>query len=143
MREKVLGEVKNAFRPEFLNRVDMIVVFRALSKADVLRIVDIELARVQKQLHDQQLELEITQEAKELLADKGYDPDFGARPLRRVIQNTIEDELAESLLSGKLKPGGNVHVTRDGDEVRIEVPAVAPEAEPAPEPELATAAAGG
>ncbi|MGH2353920.1 MAG: ATP-dependent Clp protease ATP-binding subunit, partial [Chloroflexota bacterium] len=87
MREKVLGEVKNVFRPEFLNRVDMIVVFRALGKADVMQIVDLELTRIRKQLKEQQLELEITDEAKEVLGEKGYDPDFGARPLRRVIQN--------------------------------------------------------
>jgi ATP-dependent Clp protease ATP-binding subunit ClpC len=140
MREKVLGEVKNVFRPEFLNRVDMIVVFRALGKADVLSIVDIELERIVKQLKEQSLELDITQEAKELLAEKGFDPDFGARPLRRVIQNTIEDELAERLLAGKLKSGGTVHVERDGEEVRIEtIEAPAPEPEE-PQPELAGSA---
>jgi ATP-dependent Clp protease ATP-binding subunit ClpC len=120
MREKVLGEVKNVFRPEFLNRVDMIVVFRALTKADVLNIVDNELAPVRKQLKEQQIELEITHEAKELLVDKGYDPDMGARPLRRVIQNLIQDELAEHLLKGMLKNGGRVMVTRDGDQIKIE-----------------------
>ncbi|HEX2037597.1 MAG TPA: ATP-dependent Clp protease ATP-binding subunit [Chloroflexota bacterium] len=120
MREKVLGEVKNVFRPEFLNRVDMVVVFRALGKADVLRIVDIELRRIEKQLQDQQLELHITEDAKELLADKGFDPDFGARPLRRVIQNIIEDELAERLLAGKLKAGGKVSVSRAENEIAIE-----------------------
>jgi ATP-dependent Clp protease ATP-binding subunit ClpC len=136
MREKVLGEVKNVFRPEFLNRVDMIVVFRALGKKDVLSIVDLELDRIRKQLKQQSLELEITDGAKELLVEKGYDPDFGARPLRRVIQNTIEDELAERLLAGKLKTGGLVKVDRDGDEVKIEtieLPAPEPPAEPAPE----------
>jgi ATP-dependent Clp protease ATP-binding subunit ClpC len=139
MREKVLGEVKNVFRPEFLNRVDMIVVFRALIKSDVLSIVDIELVRIAKQLKEQNLELDITQGAKELLVDKGFDPDFGARPLRRVIQNTIEDELAERLLAGKLKAGGLVKVDRDGETITIETtefPApVEPPAEP--EPELA------
>jgi ATP-dependent Clp protease ATP-binding subunit ClpA len=112
--------VKNVFRPEFLNRVDMVVVFRALGKADVLRIVDIELRRIEKQLQDQQLELHITEDAKELLADKGFDPDFGARPLRRVIQNIIEDELAERLLAGKLKAGGKVSVSRAENEIAIE-----------------------
>jgi len=141
MREKVLGEVKNVFRPEFLNRVDMIVVFRALGKGDVLSIVDLELERITKQLKAQNLELDVTQGAKELLADKGYDPDFGARPLRRVIQNTIEDELAERLLGGKLKSGGFVKVDRDGDEVKIETTeAPDPDAPPPPaepQPELA------
>ena len=133
MREKVLGEVKNVFRPEFLNRVDMIVVFRALGKGDVLSIVDLELERITRQLKEQALELEVTVPAKELLADKGFDPDFGARPLRRVIQNTIEDELAERLLSGKLKSGGQVKVDRDGEEIKIEtteLPAPAPPRSP-------------
>jgi ATP-dependent Clp protease ATP-binding subunit ClpC len=139
MREKVLGEVKNVFRPEFLNRVDMIVVFRALGKSDVLNIVDIELVRITKQLKEQNLELDITQGAKELLVDKGFDPDFGARPLRRVIQNTIEDELAERLLAGKLKSGGLVKVDRDGETITIETTELpAPPEPPAePEPELA------
>jgi len=141
MREKVLGEVKNVFRPEFLNRVDMIVVFRALGKGDVLSIVDLELDRITKQLKAQNLELDVTQGAKELLADKGYDPDFGARPLRRVIQNTIEDDLAERLLAGKLKSGGFVKVDREGEEVKIETTETpAPDAPPPPaepQPELA------
>src|SRR5919202_5330644 len=116
----------------------MIVVFRALSKADVLNIVENELAPVRKQLKEQQIELEITQEAKELLVDKGYDPDMGARPLRRVIQNLIQDELAEHLLKGMLKNGGRVMVTRDGDQIKIEslAPAEPELAAPPAEPEL-------
>lgn len=114
MREKVLGEVKNVFRPEFLNRVDMVVVFRALALKDVLQIVELELNRVRKQLKEQSLTLEVSPEAMELLGTKGYDPDFGARPLRRVIQNTIEDELADRLLRGELKGGGAVAVTSEG-----------------------------
>ncbi|HEV2123786.1 MAG TPA: ATP-dependent Clp protease ATP-binding subunit [Chloroflexota bacterium] len=142
MRERVMAEVKNAFRPEFLNRVDVVVVFRALSKQDVLNIVDIELQRVHKQLKEQQLTMEITQEAKEWLVEKGYDPDFGARPLRRVIQNSIEDELAERLLSGHLKPGGAIQVTREGDQIKIETtePAEPTEETQKPEPELAGSA---
>jgi len=139
MREKVLSEVKNVFRPEFLNRVDMIVIFRALTKADVLNIVENELAPVRKQLREQQIELEITADAKELLVDKGYDPDMGARPLRRVIQNLIQDELAEHLLKGLLKTGGRVMVTREDGQVKIDsLPPVEPETPAAPpEPELA------
>jgi ATP-dependent Clp protease ATP-binding subunit ClpC len=141
MRERVMAEVKNVFRPEFLNRVDLIVVFKALSKLDVLSIVDIELKRVHKQLEDQQITFEISKEAKEWLVDKGYDPDFGARPLRRVIQTSIEDELAERLLAGKLKTGGTVTIAREGDDLKIdttapEAPPPAPEAEK-PAPELA------
>ncbi|HEU5317834.1 MAG TPA: ATP-dependent Clp protease ATP-binding subunit [Chloroflexota bacterium] len=142
MRERVMTEVKNVFRPEFLNRVDLVVVFKALSKPDVLSIVDIELKRVEKQLKDQQITFEITREAKEWLVDKGYDPDFGARPLRRVIQQSLEDELAERLLSGALKTGGAVSVAREGDELKIETtaPPPAPEVEEKKEPELAGSA---
>jgi len=138
MREKVLGEVKNVFRPEFLNRVDMVVVFRALALKDVLQIVELELTRIRKQLKEQSLTLEVSPEAMELLGTKGYDPDFGARPLRRVIQNTIEDELADRLLRGELKGGGAVVVTSEGGEIKVHTtPTIAPPAEP--EPELATA----
>lgn len=138
MREKVLGEVKNVFRPEFLNRVDMVVVFRALALKDVLQIVELELNRIRKQLKEQSLTLEVSPEAMELLGTKGYDPDFGARPLRRVIQNTIEDELADRLLRGELKGGGAVVVTSEGGEIKVHTtPTIAPPAEP--EPELAGA----
>ena len=138
MREKVLGEVKNVFRPEFLNRVDMVVVFRALALKDVLQIVELELNRIRKQLKEQSLTREVSPGAMELLGTKGYDPDFGARPLRRVIQNTIEDELADRLLRGELKGGGAVVVTSEGGEIKVHTtPTIAPPAEP--EPEVATA----
>jgi ATP-dependent Clp protease ATP-binding subunit ClpC len=139
MREKVLGEVKNVFRPEFVNRVDMIVVFRALALRDVLSIVDLELNRIRKQMHEQALTLEVSPEAMEFLGTKGYDPDYGARPLRRVIQNTIEDELADRLLRGELKSGGSVQVAVVDGEIKVSTtPTMAP-GEPAPEPELAGA----
>jgi ATP-dependent Clp protease ATP-binding subunit ClpC len=139
MREKVLGEVKNVFRPEFINRVDMIVVFRALALKDVLSIVDLELNRIRKQMHEQALTLEVSAEAMELLGTKGYDPDYGARPLRRVIQNTIEDELADRLLRGELKGGGSVQVkVADGEIKVVTTPNSAP-GEVTPEPEMAGA----
>ncbi len=119
MRAKVLAELKKLFRPEFLNRVDGTVVFHALTRADVESIVDLELSRVRLQLSEHELELEVTPEAKSLLAEKGYDPDFGARPLRRVIQNLIEDPLAEELLRGAFATGSKVIVGRAGDELDI------------------------
>ena len=119
MRAKVLAELKKLFRPEFLNRVDGTVVFHALTRADVEAIVDLELGRVRLQLSEHELELEVTPEAKSLLAQKGYDPDFGARPLRRVIQNLIEDPLAEELLRGAFATGSKVIVDRTGDELDI------------------------
>ena len=138
MRDRVMTEVKNVFRPEFLNRVDLVVVFKALAKADVLHIVDIELKRVEKQLKDQQITWELTQESKEWLVDKGYDPDFGARPLRRVIQQNIEDELAERLLGGLLKSGGTVTIIKDPDADALKIETTAPEL-PVVEPEASVA----
>ena len=139
MREKVLGEVKNVFRPEFINRVDMIVVFRALALRDVLSIVDLELNRIRKQMHEQALTLEVSAEAMELLGTKGYDPDYGARPLRRVIQNTIEDELADRLLRGELKGGGSIQVTIANGEIKVSATTNTASGEATPEPEMAGA----
>ncbi len=121
MRERVMAEIKKTFRPEFLNRVDSVVVFQHLSKEDIISIVDIQLAEVQARLTEQDIALEVTDDAKELLVEQGYDPDNGARPLRRVIQNLIENELAEGLLADKFHAGDTVVVDRDGEELRLEV----------------------
>ena len=121
MRERVMAEIKKTFRPEFLNRVDSVVVFRHLSKEDIISIVDIQLAELQSRLTEQEISLEVTDEAKELLVEQGYDPDNGARPLRRVIQNLIENELAEGLLADKFHGGDTVVIDRDGEELRMEV----------------------
>jgi ATP-dependent Clp protease ATP-binding subunit ClpC len=113
MKEKVQAELKNNFRPEFLNRIDATVVFRSLTVEEIRQIVDLMLARVRDQLKAQQMSLEVTQEAKDHLIKLGYDPAYGARPLRRVIQNMIEDVLAEHLLLGKYEPGTTIVVDRD------------------------------
>ena len=105
MKDKVLNEVKRFFRPEFLNRVDATVVFHALSRSQILAIVDLMLEQVRKELSEKQVGLEATDAAKEYLAEKGYDPNFGARPLRRLIQDTVEDKLSDELLAGKLVAG--------------------------------------
>ncbi len=108
MKEKVLVELKSTFRPEFLNRIDDIIVFRALSREQIKQIVDLMLDEIRERLQEQGIKLEATEEAKGVLADKGYDPNFGARPLRRVIQNTIEDRLSEGLLAGEFLSGDTV-----------------------------------
>ena len=118
MSGKVTGELKKAFRPEFLNRIDATVVFRALTRKDIHKIVDLELDLVRERLAEHEIELEITEDAMDLLAEKGYDPDFGARPLRRAIQDLLEDPLAEKLLSGDFVAGDKVSIERDGDELR-------------------------
>jgi len=115
MKEKVQAELKNSFRPEFLNRIDATVVFRTLTHDEIRQIVDLMLQRVRDQLKAQGMGLEVTQDAKDHLIKLGWDPSFGARPLRRVIQNLIEDVLAEHLLLGRYEPGTTIVVDRDGD----------------------------
>ena len=101
MKNKVMEEVKHTFRPEFLNRVDEVVVFHQLSREQIADIVGLELEKVIKEIKHQEMFLEVTEDAKALLARKGWDPQFGARPLRRAIQREVEDELAEELLKGR------------------------------------------
>ena len=115
MRDKVLEQLKTQFRPEFLNRVDSFVVFRSLTVEEVRQIVELLLARVRTQLLSQQIDLVVTAEAKDHLIKLGYDVDYGARPLRRVIQNMIEDPLAEALLLGRFKGGQTVVIDRSPD----------------------------
>jgi ATP-dependent Clp protease ATP-binding subunit ClpC len=133
MREKLMNQLKRVFRPEFLNRVDATIVFRALSKDEITDIVDLELAKVQERLKDHQISLKVTDAAKTLLADEGYDPDYGARPLRRVIQYRVEDTLSDELLAEKFGDGDtivvdakdNKIVLRSDDEASEEPEAVA------------------
>jgi ATP-dependent Clp protease ATP-binding subunit ClpC len=112
IKEKVAAELKQNFRPEFLNRIDATVVFRSLTVEEIRQIVDLMLQRVRDQLKAQQMSLEVTQEAKDHIIKLGYDPAYGARPLRRVIQNMIEDVLAEHLLLGKYDPGTTIVVDK-------------------------------
>ncbi len=110
MREKLMGELKRLFRPEFLNRIDGIVVFRGLTKEDILQIVDVQLRLLKPRLEEHSITLEMTDAAKEQLAREGYDPQFGARPLKRKIQQLIEDPLSEGVLSGEFKDNSKVTV---------------------------------
>ncbi len=111
MKDKVLGELKTTFKPEFLNRIDAIIVFHSLRQEHVRQIVDLMLNRVRAQLTEQQVELLVPDDAKDFLVTKGYDPQYGARPLRRTIQNLVEDPLAEGLLQGKFRPGDIIEGT--------------------------------
>ncbi len=117
MKDKVMEEVKRFFRPEFLNRIDGIVVFHALSKDHIKLIVDLMLREVWKELAEKQIKMEVTDAARELLSEKGYDPVFGARPLRRVIQDMVEDTLSEGLLRGEFGPGDTVLVDREENKI--------------------------
>jgi ATP-dependent Clp protease ATP-binding subunit ClpC len=128
MKHRIMGDLKKVFRPEFLNRIDEVIVFHKLAKEEVKEIVDLMIARVRVQVAEHELQLELTDEAKDLLVEKGWDPSMGARPLRRAIQRYIEDPLADEVLrAGPMTPGSTVMVTRDasGDEadqpLRLEI----------------------
>lgn len=110
MRDKVMTEMKNTFRPEFLNRIDSPVVFHALSKVHIRQIVELEMKSVEKQLSLKGVNLEVSDAAKDWLGEKGFDQVFGARPLRRVIQNEVEDRLSEGLLQGEYHPGDTIMI---------------------------------
>ena len=114
-RGAVLASLRDHFRPEFLNRIDATVVFRSLTVEEITQIVDLMLARVRDQLRAQQMQLEVTQAAKEHIIKLGYDAAYGARPLRRTIQNMIEDPLAEHLLLGRYNQGDTIVVDAQPD----------------------------
>ena len=129
MKERVMEELKRSFRPEFLNRIDEVIVFHSLSREDVKRIVDLMMKRVREQLKSKDLDIELSDAVKELLAEKGYDPALGARPLRRTIQQMVEDPLSEKLLYKEFRAGQTVIVdVRDG-EIFFEAP-TSPETPP-------------
>jgi ATP-dependent Clp protease ATP-binding subunit ClpC len=138
MIRKIDGELKQAFKPEFLNRIDARIVFHSLREEQIRQIVDLMLKRVQNQLVEQEITLETTDDGKAFLVDKGYDAAFGARPLRRAIQNHVEDPLAEGLLTGRFHPGDTVVADRTDGELVLD-PRPRPEGEAETEAELATA----
>ena len=111
VRDQVMGIVRSAFRPEFFNRVDEIILFHRLQKSEMTRIVDIQMKRLQKLLDDRKITIKLDPAAREWLAEKGWDPAYGARPLKRVIQKAVQDQLAEMILSGTIKDGETVKVS--------------------------------
>jgi ATP-dependent Clp protease ATP-binding subunit ClpC len=117
MKEKVLSELKRIFRPEFMNRIDGVIVFHALNREQIEEIVDLEMDKVCVRLAEYDMCLRLTDEAREYLAEKGYDPNLGARPLRRVIQAEVEDALSEELLAGRLEEGNLVVVDLEDGEL--------------------------
>jgi len=124
MKENLLGELKKTFRPEFLNRIDGVVVFHSLTKEQIREIVDLMLTTVNQQLAEKGVKLEVTETAKDFLGEKGYDEVFGARPLRRVIQDMVEDKLSEELLRGRFQPGDTVVVDLEEGEIVVHPAAV-------------------
>jgi ATP-dependent Clp protease ATP-binding subunit ClpC len=112
MKEKILEESKRYFKPEFLNRLDDLVVFHMLEKADLNQIVDLEVTKLVKRLAEKEVALTLSQEARDFLSEKGFDPAYGARPMRRAVERFLEDPLAEALLRGDVKPGDAVNVVK-------------------------------
>jgi len=135
MRNKVLEEIKHTFRPEFLNRVDEVVVFHQLTREQIEEIVGLELEKVLREVKAQEMNLAVTEAAKALLAKKGWDPQFGARPLRRAIQRNVEDELAEEMLKGNFTAGDHILADVDPDDPEklkfAKIPSLEPPAPPA------------
>ena len=143
MKSRIMGELKKVFRPELLNRIDEVIVFHKLAKDEIGVIVDLMMRRLREQMKEHEVSIELSQDAVELLAEKGYDPAMGARPLRRTIQNLIEDPLADFVLSRQLPAGATIVIDRkkgvdaDGnptqlDEVDLDVVAAATPPEPEP-----------
>ena len=128
MKGKILEESKRVFKPEFLNRLDDLIVFHTLEKKDLLRIVDLEVSKIVQRIRNKDIHVTLNDAAREFLIEKGYDPTYGARPMRRAVERYMEDPLAEELLRGNIKAGDNVHVTLDGTKLGFHVEARALEA---------------
>ena len=116
-KDRILDETKRVFKPEFLNRLTEIVIFKPLSKENMVKIVDLELSKVEKRLKNQDIHINVDTPAKEFLIENGYDEKYGARPLRRAVERHLEDPLAEAILRGEVKPGDPINVTLDGDKL--------------------------
>ena len=115
MKEMVMDVVRKSFRPEFINRIDEAVVFHALDKKNIAKIADIQIQRIKNRLHEHHYQLELSKEAVEFIANAGFDPVYGARPLKRAIQQYLENPLAQDILSGKYKPNDTIHVSVKAD----------------------------
>ena len=111
--QKVMDSLRQNFKPEFLNRIDEVIIFNSLDKEKIVKIVDIQLDILKKRLQDKRVSLEVTTRAKEFLAEKGYDPHYGARPLKRTIQRYIQDPIALKILEGVFKEGDKIETDLD------------------------------
>ena len=115
IQKEVMGILRRAFRPEFLNRIDDVVVFQPLGRAEIRQIVDLQLRGLERQLGEEGFHLRVSDDAKQLLANEGYDPVYGARPLKRVIQTRLQNGLANELLAGRFDPGATITVDASPD----------------------------
>ncbi len=134
MKNRIMGELKKVFRPEFLNRIDDVIVFHKLQKEEIKQIVELLLLRIRESMAERELQLELTDPAKDMLVEKGWDPSMGARPLRRAIQRYIEDPLADFVLREQLMPGATVVVdpAPEGEEGEVRLTIVKPKKQKTP-----------
>jgi ATP-dependent Clp protease ATP-binding subunit ClpC len=135
MKTRIMGELKKVFRPEFLNRIDDVIVFHKLQKDEIKQIVDLLLRRIRQSMAERELQLELAEDAKDFLVEKGWDPAMGARPLRRAIQRYIEDPLADFVLRSELEPGATVLVehdpaSQDNADAEVKLSIIKPERKP-------------
>lgn len=114
MKERVMDALRRSFKPEFINRVDEIIVFDSLSKESLAEIVEMQIEKVAKRLAEKKIKIKVSAKAKRLLAEKGYDPNYGARPLKRVIQQSILNQISKEIIAGKIKEGDKVEIDADG-----------------------------
>jgi ATP-dependent Clp protease ATP-binding subunit ClpC len=133
MKNRIMGELKKVFRPEFLNRIDEVIVFHKLAKDEIKEIVELLLRRIRESMAERELQLELSEPAKDLLVEKGWDPAMGARPLRRAIQRYIEDPLADFVLRSQV-PSGSTVLVEPGQEGTEENDVKLSVIEPAPKP---------
>jgi ATP-dependent Clp protease ATP-binding subunit ClpB len=131
LRQRVLSELDRTFRPEFLNRIDEIVIFNNLSRENIAAIVDIQIRRLRQLLADRRIGITLTRTAREWLAERGYDPVFGARPLKRVVQRELQDAIASGILRGDIREGDTVSVDATPDDEALTITVLAPETQPA------------
>jgi ATP-dependent Clp protease ATP-binding subunit ClpC len=128
MKEKILEEAKRVLKPEFVNRLDDLIVFHTLGRPELLTIVDLEIKKVLERVKTKDIHLMLDEKAKDFLIEKGYDPQYGARPMRRAVERYLEDPMAEEILRGTIKPGDSAHVSADSGKLTFNVPEPAKEA---------------
>jgi len=122
MKDKMLDEARRVLKPEFINRLDDLIVFHTLGKPELLSIVDLEINKVVNRVKNKEIQISLDDKAKDFLIEKGYDPQYGARPMRRAVERYLEDPLAEEILRGHVKAGDTAHVTSDGKALQFSVP---------------------
>ena len=127
MKDKILEEAKRILKPEFVNRLDDLIVFHTLGKPELLQIVELEIAKVLARIKIKEIQLILDEKTKELLIEKGYDPAYGARPMRRAVERYLEDPMAEEILRGAIKPGDTANVSAENGKIVFRVPESAAE----------------